>query len=134
MHLTNALFGLAHNTTEVVVLHLDTLQPPPLSSSMPSLKRLNGFSFYYLLSASASTCRIPMPFTVTRTQSRELIFSSSCFSQSLAKGGTFGTECIQKMARKCNVWPSLWSGTAQSESFNPTSFCLISQTIKAMQK
>ena len=32
-------------------------------------------------------------------------FLKLSFFSKFGKGGTFGTECIHKMARKCNVWP-----------------------------
>ena len=33
-------------------------------------------------------------------------FLKLSFFSKFGKGGTFGTECIHKMARKCNVWPT----------------------------
>ena len=54
-------------------------------------------------------------------QDRQLdtdLLKLSLFSK-FGEGGTFGTECLHQMARKCNVWPQSALGNCTQRLFRP---------------
>ena len=65
----------------------------------------------YLLETSAFACEKDAEWGTD-------LLKLSFFSK-FGEGGTFGTECIHKMARKCNVWPLSATENCTLREFRP---------------
>ena len=90
--------------------------------------RAVGGDCVYVLETSYTACQqvtgvieSSLILTVGNVQDRQLdtdLLKLSLFSK-FGEGGTFGTECLHQMARKCNVWPQSALRNCTQRLFRP---------------